>query len=248
MSVFNFLKQAFNRITGSTIDGFINQNERRYFNRYTIHAPELILLRHPAKGSFKVLNLSYQGALIAPIKDETLSGLMLPADFDLCAFGNTVKFRVSRAEQRDGLWVIQFEHSGEGSIQNIGSFVEPVRCGSTAVQMPVDSSRTIVKDAVRVRYFGDGPFDILVEKKPSGEVTYFMATIRRGPDYGSVTWNSGQVTTQKTVDRDGVAARMAQTQETDKKLIWMCAMACLGLNFPEGHVCAHLLAPHAHQQ
>jgi hypothetical protein len=242
MPVLNIFKSIFELINGTKTAGGLNKNDRRYFNRYLINCPDICMLKHPEKGTFKILNLSYQGALIQGMAGSTLDQLKLPTNVELSACGVSATFSIFKALQRDGLWVIHFEHSGEGSIQSMGSFVEPVRCGSSAVAMPTDPSKPLAPGTTRVRFFGDGPFDILIEKNKSGEITFIMATIRRGAEYGSVTWNNGLLRTQKTMDTDGVASRMGQTQDVDRKLVWTCAMACLGLNFPEGPACAKLLS------
>jgi hypothetical protein len=242
MPVLNIFKTILQWISGNQSVGGLNKDERRYFNRYLIHAPDLIVMKHQERGLFKVLNLSYQGCLLEGDTGVSLSGLILPADFSLSAFGQSIPLRISKIEHRDGLWVAQFEHGHERSIQSIGTFVEPIRCGSTAVSMPVDASKTLEAGRNRVRFFGDGPFDLLVEKTNTGEIVYFMATIRRGGDYGSLTWSNGHLHTQKTIDHEGVAARMGQTHDLDEKIVWLCAMACLGLNFPEGSACARILS------
>lgn len=241
MSVRDFFKSLIQRFSGVSVGG-LNKNERRYFNRCPINDPSLMTIKHNEKGSFKVHNLSYQGALIEGISGSSFNGSTLPTSIELISFGTSMALKVFKVEQRDGTWVIHFEHDGEGSIQNLGSFVEPIRCGNTAVSMPTDPSKILAPGMTRVRFFGDGPFDILIEKTNIGNITFVMATIRRGVSYGSVTWNNGTVHTQKSIDNDGVSARMGQTQELDQKLVWTCAMACLGLNFPDGPACAKILA------
>ena len=242
MPILNILKSIFDRITGQKTAGGLNKNERRYFNRYSINNPKICTLNHAERGKFQIANLSYQGALVEGLLGSSLNELAVPITVELDACGIFATFRVFKIEPRDGGWVVHFEHSGEGSIQSLGAFVEPVRCGNSAVSMPTDPSKALLPGMTRVRFFGDGPFDILIEKKETGEIKFIMATIRRVAEYGSLTWSHGQLHTQKNVDSEGVSSRMSQTQDVDRKLVSSCALACLGLNFPEGPACAKILS------
>lgn len=241
MPILNIFKNVLDRMGSDSAPKSMSRDERRYYNRYSINAPDLIQFKHPERGIFKVINLSYKGALLEAVAGASLSDLTLPSGFELSAFGTSRAFKVFKADMRDGRWVLQFEHSEEGSIQNIGNFVEAIRCGSSAVSMPVDKSKITNPEQIRVRFFGDGPFDILIDKTKDGDIVFIMATIRRGSTYGSLRWSDGHIHTMKNIDHQGVAARMGQTHDIDRELVWICSLACLGLNFPEGPVCAALL-------
>jgi hypothetical protein len=188
-----------------------------------------------------VIDLSHHGCLVESVADSTFEHCTVPAVIDLSVCGETIRLEVSQCQRRKNGWGLVFKHVHESSIRNLSLIIEPIRCGSTSIAMPSDPTKDGVMAKYRRRFQGDGPFDLVFEKDELGHVVFLMATIRRGAEYGSVIWERGQVLTKKSVDHKGDGARMGQTPEVDRSLVWACAAGCLGMKFSEGAQCAKVL-------
>ena len=214
---------------------------KRYHARYIINERDLCTVEHSRHGLFRVIDLSHHGCLVESVADANLDQCSLPALVDLSMCGSSIRLEVSQIQRRKNGWGLVFRHVHETSIRNLGNFIEPLRFGSSSIVMPADHDKDGVMSRMRRRFQGDGPFDVMCEKNDAGKPVFLMATMRRGGEYGSVIWDNGRVLTKKSIDNKGDGARMAQTSDVDRALVWACAVGCLGLKFPEGSLCAKAL-------
>lgn len=243
MGIFDYFKRLTK--SGEPNDGSaaLELTTRRYHTRYQLVDPTMVLLEHPRGGLFRVMDLSFNGCLVQGVADATLDAVSSPFIVELSVVGKVFRVEVADVQKRKNGWGLVFRHEGgsEGSMVQLSRVLEPLRSGSSAIQVSPDNASDIMKSRLRKRYSGEGPFDLLVERDSAGNLNFVMITIRRGPEYGSVIWENGAVITKLNVDSRGVGARMAQTMEPDRDLVWTCTIACLGLKFQEGGVIAHLL-------
>jgi hypothetical protein len=240
MGIFDFFskKPAQGSQEGAAVVGFTH---KRYHARYLMNERDLCTVEHAQHGLFRVIDLSHHGCLVESVADSTFEHCAVPAVIDLTVCGNTIRLEVSQCQRRKNGWGLVFKHVHESSIRNLSIIIEPIRCGSTAVAIPSDPTKDGVMSKYRRRFQGDGPFDLVFEKDDAGQLVFLMATIRRGAEYGSVIWEKGHVLTKKSIDNKGDGARMGQTAEVDRSLVWACAAGCLGMKFSEGAQCAKAL-------
>ena len=239
MGIFDFVSKwiGFSQNSG----GIGEYTHKRYHARYLINDRDLCTIDHDKCGLFRVIDVSHHGCLVEGVADSSFDSCALPflVDFSLC--GAKVRLEVSQCQRRKNGWALVFRHAHETSIRSISGFIEPIRWGSSAIAMNNDRENDGVMAKFRRRFQGDGPFDLMFEKDEKGQVVFLMATVRRGIEYGCVIWDKGNVSTKKSVDQKGVGARMAQTQEVDRDLVWTCAASCIGMKFVEGAQCAKAL-------
>ena len=234
MGFLDFFK--FNKTAEKPTQG--NMPPKRYHARYKLANPGLCLMEHARFGLFSVADLSYHGCLVIPVGDATFADCQYPGLVEISLGGTSLRMEVSQCQLRKQGWGLIFKHSNDSSIRSIGTYIEPLRCGSSAISLATAPARDGAQSRFRRRYQGDGPFDLMVEQNEAGEVVFIMATVRRGSEYGCVVWDNGTLITKKTMDAEGVGARMGQTVEVDKQLVWVSLITCMGLNFPDGAVCA----------
>ena len=211
---------------------------QRFHARYRLNDPDLCTLEHARHGLFRVIDFSYHGCLLEAVGDASFEHCAYPGLVEIMVGGSSFHIEAGQCQKRKNGWGVVFKHTNESSIRGVGTFIEPLRYGSSAVALPSDPSRDGVMSKFRRRYQGDGPFDLVVEENEAGKIVFVMATIRRGNEYGCVVWEKGRVVTKKTIDSDGVGARMGQTQDVDRPMVWVSVLACLGLKFPDGPKCA----------
>ena len=234
LDIFKFKKTAETAPRG-------NMQPRRFHARYQLGNPHLCLMEHARFGLFSIVDLSYHGCLVAPVGDATFGDCKYPGLVEISLGGSSLRMEVAQCQPRKQGWGMVFKHSNESSIRSIGTYIEPLRCGNSAISLATAPSRDGAQSRFRRRYQGDGPFDLMVEQNEAGEIIFIMATVRRGSEYGCVMWDDGTLVTKKTMDAEGVGARMAQTAEVDKALVWVSLVTCLGLKFPDGPLCAEKL-------
>lgn len=243
MGIFDYFKRLGK--TGVPMDGgaAMELTARRYHARYTLLDQSMMLLEHERGGLFRVADLSFNGCLVRSVADASLDAVATPFLVDLVVVGRTFRVEVADVQKRNQGWGLVFRHTGgsDGSMVALGKILEPLRCGSSSIQVSPQNSSDVMKSRLRKRFSGEGPFDLLVERDASGKLNFAMVTLRRGQEYGSVIWEFGNVVTKLNLDSRGVGARMAQTAEPDHELVWTCTIACLGLKFQEGAVVARLL-------
>ena len=214
---------------------------RRYHTRYPLIERDLCLLEHPRYGLFQVIDLSFNGCLVEPIMGASFEGLDTAHRLVLTTLGRSIELDAKQIQRRRNGWAVIFHHADETSLLALSSVVEPLRCGFSAISMPVDGSKDAGKSKNRKRFSGDGPFDLLIEKSETDTVIFAMVTIRRGDIYASVLWEGGNIVTKRSADQQGVGTRMLQTAQVDDESVWAAAVACLGMKFAEGAVIARLL-------
>ena len=212
---------------------------KRYHARYIVNDRGLCTIEHSRHGLFRVVDLSHHGCLVEPVSDSSFDACSFPALVDLSVCGSTIRLEVSECQRRKNGWGVVFRHVHESSIRNLSQFIVPLRLGSSVVALPSDPGKDGVMSKLRRRFVGEGPFELVFEKNESGKTIFMMATIRYGQVDGSVIWDNGRVMTKKSFDHEG--ARMALTTESDQGLVWLSAVACLGIKFTEGAICAKIL-------
>ncbi len=243
MGIFNYFKRLTRSSAELEGEAAVKMASRRYHTRYQLVDQTLILLEHPRGGLFRVIDISFNGCLVHGVVDATLDSAAAPFMVDLTVVGKTFRVEVSQVQKRRNGWALIFRHDGgaHGSLIAFSKVIEPLRYGASAIQVSPDDAAEIMKSRLRKRFSGEGPFDLLVERDSAGKLNFAMITMRRGSEYGSVIWEHGTIVTKLTVDHQGVGARMAQTMEPDKDLVWTCATACVAIKFSEGALVAHLL-------
>lgn len=243
MGIFDYFKRLTR--SGSEMHGgtAVELASRRYHTRYQLSDHTMILMEHPRGGLFRVIDISFNGCLVQGVVDATLDAAAVPFIVDLSVVGRTFRIEVAQVQKRRTGWALIFRHDGgsDGSLIALTKVIEPLRYGSSAIQISPENSSDIMKARLRKRFSGEGPFDLLVERDTSGKLNFAMITVRRGQEYGSVIWEQGNVVTKLNLDNQGVGARMAQTAKPDADLVWTCAIACVGTKFSEGALVAHLL-------
>ena len=240
MGIFDFFIKKW---TGSSqsATAMVDFTHKRYHARYIINERDLCTVEHARHGLFRVIDLSHHGCLIEPVADSSLDQCVVPTVIDLSVCGSSIRLEVSQCQRRKNGWGMVFKHVHENSIRSLSAIIEPIRCGSTAIAMPSDIGKDGIMSKFRRRFQGDGPFDLVFEKNESGKLIFMMATMRRATEYGSVIWENGNVLTKKSIDHNGEGARMSQTPEVDRSLVWACAAGCIGMKFSEGAQCAKAL-------
>lgn len=238
MGIFDYIKNGFLGRT-KTVSELPETKDRRFNVRYKINDPNLVTVRLSSGGEFKLRDLSYAGCFVEGygLPDES----SFPCLLELSAFGEILEVEADSCHRRENGWAIIFQHPNSSSLKKVGAIIELVRSGDSAIPVSADPVKDGDSGDIRHRFIGDGPFDLVVEEKHSGEISFFMVTLRRGGEYGSVIFKDGRVITKKVIDVMGVSARMAQTKDIDKSLVVACALSCLGLQFPQGASCAKLL-------
>jgi hypothetical protein len=240
MGMFDFLlKRSTSAFQGhAPLAGFTH---KRFHARYLMNDRDLCTVTHSQWGLFRVIDLSHHGCLVESVVDSSFELSTVPMALDLTVCGALIRLEVSQCQRRKNGWGLVFKHGHESSIRSLSHLIEPIRYGSTAVVLPGDAAKDGLMAKYRRRFQGDGPFDLVYEKDDFGQLVFMMATIRRGAEYGSVIWEKGLIVTKKSIDNNGDGARMGQTSEVDKALVWACAAACLGMKFTEGAQCARAL-------
>ena len=243
VGIFDYFKRLTKSNEQTDGNAALELTSRRYHTRYHLIDHSMILMEQQRGGLFRVIDLSFNGCLVHGVADASLDAVSAPFMIDLSIVGKTFRVEVADVQKRRQGWGMVFRHEGgsEGSMVQLSRVLEPLRSGSSAIQVSPENASDIMKSRLRKRFSGEGPFDLLVERDSAGKLNFVMITVRRGPEYGSVIWENGVVLTKLNVDSRGVGARMAQTAEPDRDLVWTCTIACLGLKFQEGAVVAHLL-------
>lgn len=238
MGIFDFLisKSSPKGSSDSHLDGYAHQ---RYHARYILNNRDLCLVDHPKYGLFRVVDLSHHGCLVEPMSDASFDSASFPLALNLRLCGTSVKLEASQCQRRRQGWALVFRHVTEHSIREIGSFIEPLRVGSTASALESDSDRDGIYTKYRRRFLGDGPFEVVFEKNEAGDPVFVMVTIRMGSGDGCVIWNKGSVVTKRSNDTEG--AFMPKTKQIDEELVWQCAATCLGMKFAEGSSSSRVL-------
>jgi hypothetical protein len=214
---------------------------KRFHARYKLNSPDLCFLEHARYGLFSVVDISYHGCLVEAIGDASFDNCTYPGLLELSLGGSNLRLEASQSQRRKKGWGIIFKHSGESSIRSLGTFVEALRYGDSAISLANSPGRDGAVSRFRRRYQGDGPFDLLVEVNEAGKLIFIMVSVRRFNEYGCIIWDNGNLITKKTIDSVGVGARMAQTHEVDLGLVEVSILSCIGLKFPDGALCAAIL-------
>lgn len=243
VGIFDYFKRLTKSASATEGNAALELTTRRYHTRYQLVDHSMILLEHPRGGLFRVIDLSFNGCLVHGVADASLDAVVAPFMIDLSIVGKIIRIEVAEVQKRRQGWGLVFRHEGgsDGSMVQLSKVLDPLRCGASAIQVSPENATDIMKSRLRKRFSGEGPFDLLIERDSAGKLAFAMITIRRGPEYGSVIWENGVVITKLNVDSRGVGARMAQTAEPDRELVWTCTVACLGIKFQDGAVIAHLL-------
>ena len=237
MGIFDFFKSK----GKSEKDAAASMPPKRFHARYKLNNPDLCLLEHARFGLFRVLDLSYHGCLVEAVGTGSFEQCTYPGLIEFSVAGSILSLESNQCQRRKVGWGLVFKHNGESSIRSVGTLIEPMRCGDSAIFLPASTAKDGTQSRFRRRYQGDGPFDLMVEQNEAGKIIFIMATVRRLSEYGCVVWDNGVVVTKKTVDADGVGARMSQTEEVDTALVYVSILTCLGLKFPDGGICAKIL-------
>jgi hypothetical protein len=242
MGILDLIKNAFvTEVVEEENDSSLPKpNSRRMHERFLINAPELCSLE-TSDGTSKLVihDLSYKACYVELLSGDVLDTSVHPAPMVLNALTSKYVLSVQSIRKRKAGWVVVFSHETETELLNLSYVMDPMRNGSTAVEIPEDTGKRR-QGVHRKRYIGDGPFDLVVERDDAGEIKFVMVTLRRGDVYGTVIWENGQVLTKKNLDRQGVGARMAQTADPDRDLILGAAVSCLALKYADGHQVARL--------
>ncbi|MCX6126468.1 MAG: hypothetical protein NTV34_17170 [Proteobacteria bacterium] len=208
---------------------------RRKQPRYTINCSTECSLSLSNGQVFSVMDLSVSGALLSSQTDFDLNNFSPIQKSTLTVFGQTLTSRISQMQRRGELYVAMFDQSSDDFIIGISSILEPLRCGSCAIEIYKEDDHRVVHSGIqRERFIGDGPFDLVIETSSRGEFLFGMATIRQGPTYGVVIWEAGNVITKRTLDSRGVGARMAQTPKVELEMVAYAGTACLGMTCQGG--------------
>lgn len=238
MGIFDFLISKASRENSSTshLDGLAHH---RYHARFILNNRDLCMVEHPKHGMFRVVDLSHQGCMVESISDSSFDTSNFPLLMDLSLCGSSIKVEVSQTQRRRGGWALVFRHVHEQSVKALGEFIEPLRMGSSAVLLEANAERDGIHWRRRRRFVGDGSFELVYEKSESGDLSFFMVTMRLTPGAGSVIWNQGEILTKKSPETEG--AFMPKTPQVDDELVWTCAASCLGMKFLEGAIVAKVL-------
>lgn len=214
---------------------------RRAHERYLVSDRDLFLIEHQRAGLFRVVDISFNGCFLEPVGDAAIDRIEIPCKIEASVCGQGFKMEVASIQKRKVGGALVFHHWNEASMLSMAQILEPMRCGSTAIEIQNDSSRDGFNATVRKRYQGDGPVDLVVERDVTGNIIFVMVTVRRNEIYGSVLWENGEVVTKRNKDAEGVAARMAQTPTPDHDWVWYGALSCLGMKNSDGGEVAKLL-------
>jgi hypothetical protein len=123
----------------------------------------------------------------------------------------------------------------------MGELILPLHWGASATFLGEEPSE---KDPSlrRLRFRGEGQFDLIVECSASEDVQFLMGTFMpSGGHYVSLIWDGKTLTTKRTVNVNDMSARMADTATLDRHIVHTCAAACLGIKRPVTDNCASLL-------
>ena len=220
--------------------------QRRLHVRYDIGDRDLCTIEVANSGSFRIVNLCFNACLVDGGPNLQLVAADVGKVAILRTLGEEVSFEVKEILSRTGgLWVIIFNHNDERSLLALSRIIELLRCGHSAVAASQISAENNGKILSKARFTGDGPFDLSIERDQQGSIQSAMVTIRRGNVYCSVQWEAGRLVTKRSVDQQGVGARMLQTAEVDVEVVSMASLACLGMKYPVGPETARLFKPWA---
>lgn len=178
VGIIDILRKLFGKPTNSEQSPELNH--RRYHARYPIIDRSLCLLEHPTQGMFQIIDLSFNGCLVAPVMGSSFEGADTTQKLSLTMLGRNIDLLSKQVQRRRGGWAVIFHHDNEQSLLALSKIVEPLRCGFSAISMPVDATKDGGKVKMRQRYSGDGPFDLLVERAADNTITFAMVTIRKG--------------------------------------------------------------------
>jgi len=242
MNIFGFFKAKSQQEKLPEVETPAQIRTRRRHPRYKLHCEGGCFLEVAdptgACSRFDVRDLSFKGCLVAaqdlPWLDDSAKQAVLT--FNLVRFGRRLPLYVQQLHKRAGGFALIFNHDSDEFVMALSQVLEPLKFGSTCQEIPQSISReSMTGNANRIRLSGDGPTDLVIEVNGEGDVTFAMATVRRGMTYASVIWEDGQLITKKSVDKNGVGARMSQTKEIDLDLIVYTGMVCLAVKHPSAH-------------
>lgn len=239
MKIFKFFKSKGDAFKGLSAGSVAELQSRRNHPRYTVADTPYCYLKHPSGSHFRVIDISFKGCLIAGADGVALDKPDSPKGMTLQVFGHALPASFKEVQKRQKAWAVVFEHQSDAFVFGLTSVLEPLRCGSTCIEVSKDLGRDTTLDVNRRRYSGDGPFDLVIERDEKSALTFGMATIRQGSTYASILWENGIVITKKSVDRQGVGARMSQTPKPDLELVIYAGIACMGMSFDDGRDMAH---------
>lgn len=243
------LKDIFSRFVseqGIVPSGLSDQYAtRRSFQRFVIKETDLLTAQDENGQGYRTVDLSYRGCLLEPITPQDVKTPSVPGPKSTIVFkclGLEVPVIVLEAHVRRNGIAILFASQEDASLVTLSHLIEPLRCGSTSVIMKPQTTYNEPIYLHRKRFIGDGPFDLVVERDQQGDVSFVMGSIRINEVYGSVILEKGHLVTKKSIDKQGVGARMLQTKSVDQDLVTLIFIACISAPFHEAGLAARAIA------
>ncbi|MEI6833941.1 MAG: hypothetical protein WCL28_08095 [bacterium] len=243
MAIFNIFKKKQEPAGPETISETASFIQKRRHQRYDVRPSDLCTLEvgAPHGGSIRLRNISHFGCLTDDLPQTTLDKLTLPAMAKVTVAGRMQTIEITSLSKRSGGVGISFRHASVEALQGMSELILPLQWGVSATFLGEEPSSNN-PSLRRLKFRGEGQFDLIVECDASDEVQFLMGTFMMpGGHYVSVIWDGKSLTTKKTVNLNDPSARMAKTETLDQHIVHMCAAACLGIKRPVTDNCAILL-------
>lgn len=217
--------------------------QKRRHQRYEVRPSDLCTLDidGPDGGRFRLRNISHFGCLTDELTQVNLEKVTLPAVARVNLAGRFQAVEITALSKRSGGFGVGFRHSSIEALQAMGELILPLHWGASVTFLGEHPSE---KDPSlrRLKFRGEGQFDLIVECSASDDVQFVMGTFMlSGGHYVSLIWDGKTLTTKKTVNVNDPSARMADTATLDRHIVHMCAAACLGIKRAVTDNCASLL-------
>jgi hypothetical protein len=247
MAIFNIFKKKQEPEVPGTISETASFIQKRRHQRYDVRPTDLCTLDvdGPQGVSIRLRNISHFGCFADDLAQTTLDKLTLPTMAKVTLAGRVHPIEIISVAKRSGGFGISFRHASVEALQGMGELILPLHWGVSATFLGEEPSSN--NPALRrLKFRGEGQFDLIVECDASDEVQFLMGTFMMpGGHYVSVIWDGESLTTKKTVNINDPSARMAKTETLDQHIVHICAAACLGIKRPVTDNCAILLCRRA---
>lgn len=243
MDIFNIFKKKQEPSGPQTVSETASFIQKRRHQRYDVRPSDLCTLDldAPQGGKIRLRNISHFGCLTDDMTQTTLDKLTPASIAKVTLAGRIQPVEIIGVSKRSGGFGILFRHASLEALQGMSELILPLHWGASSTFLGEEPSSNNPAFR-RLKFRGEGQFDLIVECDASDEVHFLMGTFMMpGGHYVSVIWDGKSLTTKRTVNLNDPSARMAKTDTLDQHIVHMCAAACLGIKRPVTDNCASLL-------